>query len=123
MHATPRAWRSGGRRRSRRRRLGRQVDVGLLDLIDGHATADLLPGATMVDIKCSIDPGPKLGERLRQVVAYALLAPDRSVHRAGIYLVRQAPLVTWELAELPPGVNLDDAGPEFTAIASRRAPE
>lgn len=77
----------------------------------------------MVDIKCSIDPGPKLGERLRQAVAYALLAPDRSVHRAGIYLVRQARLVTWELAELPPGVNLDDAGPEFTAIASRRAPE
>jgi hypothetical protein len=102
--------------------LGQPVDVGL-KLIDRYATADLLLGSTMIDIKCSTDPGPKLTEWLRQVVAYALLVRDRSVHRVGIYLVRQARLITWDLAELLPGVDLDDARREFTAIASKQAPE
>lgn len=91
-------------------------------LINGYATADLVLGSTMIDIKCSVDPEPKLAEWLRQVVAYALLVRNRSVHRVGIYLVRQARLITWKLEELLPGVNLDDAGLEFTAIASKQAP-
>jgi hypothetical protein len=102
--------------------LGQPVDIGV-KLIDRYATADLLLGSTVIDIKCSIDPVPKLTEWLRQVVAYALLVPDRSVHRVGIYLVRQARLVTWELAELLPGINLDDASREFTSITLKQAPE
>lgn len=100
--------------------LGQPVDIGI-KLIDRYATADLLLGSTMIDIKCSTDPSPKLTEWLPQVVAYALLARDRSVHRVGIYLVRQARLITWELEELLPGANLDDASREFTAIASKQA--
>jgi hypothetical protein len=101
--------------------LGQSVDVGI-KLVDRYATADLLIGSTMIDIKCSIDPAPKFGEWLRQVVAYALLVQDRPAHRVGIYLVRQARLITWELEELLPGVNLEDANREFTAIASKQAP-
>ncbi|WP_199043380.1 hypothetical protein [Glycomyces salinus] len=101
--------------------LGLPVDVAV-KLIDRYAVADLILGSTLVDIKCTIEPEPKLREWLLQTLAYALLTGHRPITRVGVYLVRQARLVTWRVADLLPGLDLEQARHEFTAIVTERAP-
>lgn len=91
-------------------------------LVHRYATADLILGTTLIDIKFTAYPEEKLLEWLRQTVGYALLTGDRRVDRVGVYLVRQGRLVTWSITKLLPGLNLEEARRDFTELVSQRAP-
>lgn len=101
--------------------LGQPVEVAV-KLIDCYAVADLILGSTLIDIKCTIEPEPKLREWLLQTLAYALLTGHRPITHVGVYLVRQARLVTWEVPDLLADLDLEQTRREFTALVSERAP-
>ncbi|MFC4334640.1 hypothetical protein [Salininema proteolyticum] len=108
--------------RSQLDELGRPVEVSVT-LVDRYAIADLILGSTLIDIKYTAQPEAKLGEWLLQIVAYALMVPDRQISQIGVYLVRQTRLITWDLAELLPKIDLDEARLAFSALVDDRAPE
>lgn len=90
-------------------------------LADGFATADLIVGRTLLDVKVWYDPAPYLAKALNQVLGYLLL--DRlDRHRLdaiGVYLGWQAVLLAADITQVlgcaSPGAapSLDELRDQF----------
>lgn len=70
--------------------------------LHGWADGDLVLGDCLVDCKTTVRPDPLPADWVYQLLGYALLdaAGRYSLRRVGIYLARQARLITWPLDQL-----------------------
>jgi hypothetical protein len=72
------------------------------EFIAGWADGDVLIGDLLIDCKTTVKPHNLRPEWIYQILGYALLdvADCYRIRRVGIYLARQARLVTWTLDDL-----------------------
>ncbi len=70
-------------------------------VVNGKSEADLLVDGLLMEIKTTVAPKIK-SEMIYQLLGYTLLdrADEYRIRRVGVYMARQARLVSWELSEL-----------------------